>query len=153
MCQNHGRQNAEIIERLNQYASALTEHVLQVEGQANEKFFMISNELSKIQKSLMEKNEHQNRNRKIIVKQFDVFEKKIHIMRNCNKLLFSNQQLKINFDTVASLLNVQYADAKSYRSALYAYRINLNSIPILLNKRLPMSLVPRNSLLVIIDSV
>ena len=155
MCQNHGRQNAENIERLNQYASALTDHVLQVEGQANENFFMISNELSEIQKAQMEMNENQNRNWKIIEKQFDVFERNIHIMRNCNQLLFSHQQLNFNFDTVASLLNVLYADAKSYRSALYAYRINLlNSIPILLNKRLPMSLVPRNSLLVVIlDSV
>ena len=43
---------------------------------------------------------------------------------------------------------------QSYRSALYAYSINLvNSVPILLDKRLPMSLVTRESLLAVLDSV
>ena len=69
-------------------------------------------------------------------------------------MLFSNQQLNFNFCIVASLLSILYADIKSYRSALYAYSVNLlNSIPIRLDKRLPMSSVPRESLLAVSDSV
>ena len=47
-----------------------------------------------------------------------------------------------------------YSDVKSYRAALTGYRMNLlNSIPTLLQKRLPMSLVPRDSLMKILDYV
>ena len=68
-------------------------------------------------------------------------------------MLFSNQQLNFNFDTLALFLSILYADNKSYRSVLYACSVNLlNSIPILLDKRLPMSLVPRESLLAALDS-
>ena len=89
----------------------------------------------------------------MVEEQFEI-EKNIHILGDCEQLLFSNQQLNFNFDTMASLLSVIYADIKSYRSALYAYKVNiLNSIPILLGKRLPMSLVPKDSLNAILDSV
>ena len=153
-CQNYGRANAANIERLNEYATVLTDYVLKVENGTNENFFLISNELSEIQKAQIELTENQNKNWEIVQKQFDVFEQNIHILRDCNELLFSNQQLNFNFDTVSSLLSILYADTKSYRSALYAYKVNLlSSIPILLSKRLPMSLVPRESLLSILESV
>ena len=154
LCQQHGRENAANIDRLNQYASVLTDYVLEVESASNEKFFLITNELEEIQKTQTEMQNNQNQNWKIVEKQFEIFEENIHILRDCNELLFSNQQLNFNFDTVAALLNVLYSDIKGYRSAPYTFRINLlNSIPILLSKRLPMSLVPRNSLLKILDSV
>ena len=98
--------------------------------------------------------DNQNKNWKVVQDQFYIFEKNFHLLRDCTQMLFSNQQLNINLDTVASLLSIFYADIKSYRSALYAYSISLlNSIPILLDKRLPMSLVPRESLLAVLDSV
>ena len=112
---------------------------------------MISNEIAKIQ---TEMQESQNKNWKIVQQQFEIFQNNFHVLRDCTQMLFSHQQLHFNFDTAASLLNVLYADVKSYRSALYAYSINLlNSIPILLDKRLPMSLVPRESLNAVLDSV
>ena len=47
-----------------------------------------------------------------------------------------------------------HAGVKSYRSALFAFRMNiLNSIPVLLQGHLPMSLIPMESLLAILDSV
>ena len=66
----------------------------------------------------------------------------------------TQQQLNFNFDTAASLLLTLYADIKSYRAALYSFRINvINAIPTLLDKRLPISLVPRKSLIKILDAV
>ena len=47
-----------------------------------------------------------------------------------------------------------HASVKNYRSALFAFRMNiLNSIPVLLKGHLPMSLIPMESLLAIIDGV
>ena len=52
------------------------------------------------------------------------------------------------------LLNKIYSDVKSYRAALTWYRMNLlNSIPTLLQKRLQTSLVPRDSLMKILDYI
>ena len=95
-----------------------------------------------------------NKNWEIIEEQFEVFQHIFHVLRDCNQVLFSNQQFNFNFDTIASFLSVLYADIKSYRSALYAYKINiLNSILILLDQRLLMSLVPRESVVDILNSV
>ena len=47
-----------------------------------------------------------------------------------------------------------HASVKSCRSALFAFRMNiLNSIPVLLKGNLPMSFIPMESLLAIMDSV
>ena len=59
---------------------------------------------------------------------------------DCTQMLFSNQQLNFKIDTVSSFRYTLYADTKSYRAALYKYKLNLlTSIPILLSNRLPMS--------------
>ena len=75
-------------------------------------------------------------------------------LRDCDQLLFANQQINFNFDTVSSLLSMIHASVKSYRSALFAFLMNiLNSIPVLLKGHLRMSLIPMESLLAIMDSV
>ena len=97
---------------------------------------------------------NQNRNWDIVEQQFEIFNKNFHILRDCTQLLYTQQQLNFNYDTVTALLLTLYADIKSYRAALYAYRLNLvNAVPSLLDKRLPISLVPRASLSVILESV
>ena len=60
-CQNYGRKNAENIERLNEYASVLTDYVLEVESASNEKFFLISNEIAKISEIQQEMQDNQNK--------------------------------------------------------------------------------------------
>ena len=77
-------------------------------------------------------------------------------MRNCDQLIFTRQQINFNFDTIASLLSLFYSNVKSYRAALFAYRLNLlNSIPALLNLNnlSPMSLLDRASLEQVIAEV
>ena len=79
---------------------------------------------------------------------------KIFILRDWDQLLFANQQLIFNFDTVSSLLSMIHSSVKSYRSALFAFCMNIsNSIPVLLKGHLPMSLIPMESLLAIMDCV
>ena len=89
----------------------------------------------------------QNANCKLISEQLQIFRKIIHEMRNCDQLLFSRQQVNINFDTVASLLSLYYLNIKTYRAALFAYHINMfNSVPANLFDYVPMSLLNRESL-------
>ena len=82
-----------------------------------------------------------------------IYEENFHILRDCEQLLFANQQLNFNFGTVSFLLSVIHDSGKRYRSALFAFDMNsLNSIPVLLKGHLPMSIIPMESLLGIIDS-
>ena len=117
-CQESGRKNAENIDRLNRFTSILTDYVVEFEENTNEKFFMVSNELSEIRKAQKEMNENQAKNWKIMQEQFVVFEKNFHILRDCTQMLFSNQQLNFNFDTVSSLLSTLYADTKLQSSSI-----------------------------------
>ena len=96
----------------------------------------------------------QDKNWVIIQGQLAVYEQNFHILRDCDQLLSANQQLNFNTDTVSSSLPMIHASMKSYRSAFFAFRMNiLNSILVLLKGHLPLSLIPMESLLAIMDSV
>ena len=115
---------------------------------------MVTTELEVLKSVQKEMLEVQNRNWRIIEEHFEVFQHNIHVLRDCDQLLFSRQQINFNHDTISSLLALTFANIKSYRGALYTYKINMmHSIQPLLNNYLPMSLVPRQSLLAILDDV
>ena len=107
--------------------------------------------LKSVKKVLLEV---QSRNWEFIQERFEFIEHNIHVLRDCDQLLFSRQRITFNYDTIFSLLAVNFANMKSYRSALYTYRIHMmNSIQPMLNRYLPMLLVLRQSLLKSLDNV
>ena len=98
--------------------------------------------------------ENKNRNWKLVEEQLAILDHKLNGIATGMEMQATEQQLHFNFDTAASLLLKLYADIKSYRAALYSFRITvIHAIPSLLDKSLPISLVPRKSLIKILDSV
>ena len=90
----------------------------------------------------------------IFQEQLAFYEQNFHFLRDCDQLLFPNQQLILSFDTFSSLLSMIHASVKSYRSALFPPRMDvLYSIPVLFKGHLPMSLIPMQSFLAILDNV
>ena len=78
-----------------------------------------------------------------------LYEQNFHILRD-----FANRQPNFIFDSVFSWLSMIHASVKNYRSALFAFRMHiLNFIPVFLKVHLPISLIPMESLLAIMDSV
>ena len=153
-CHDHAKTNAANIQKLADFTEALTEDVFKLRTEVNEKFFMVTSELAAIKSVQKEMIEVQNRNWQIIEEHFEMFRENIHVLRDCDQLLFSRQQINFNYDTISSLLAITFANVKSYRGALYTYRINMmNSIQPILNNYLPMSLVPRQSLLAILVNI
>ena len=153
-CHDRAMTNAANIEKLADFTEALTGDVFKLRTEVNEKFFMVTSELAAIKSVQKEMIEVQNRNWQIIEKHFQMFQENIHVLRDCDQLLFSRQQVNFKYDTISSLLAITFSNVKSYRGALYTYRINMmNSIQPILNKDLPMSLVPRQSLLAILECV
>ena len=151
-CQSE--KNSANIDRLFDIASSLSENVQELNEETNDKFYIVSKELHKLHDLQNQMREIQNSNWKTISDQMEIFRQDIHLMRNCDQLLYSRQQINFNFDTISSLLSLFYSNLKSYRAALFAYRINLlNSIPALLNKYVPMSLLSKDSLEVVLNKV
>ena len=127
---------------------------MEIGAQTDEKFFLVADEFAKVYKVQNEMQENQNRNWKLVEEQFAIVDHNLNAIATCMEIQATQQQLNFNFDTAASLLLTLYADIKSYRAALYSFRINvINAIPTLLDKRLPISLVPRKSLIKILDAV
>ena len=144
-CHDKSKTNAENIQKLADFTEALTEDVFKLRNELNDKFFMVTSELAAIKTVQKEMLEVQNRNWRIVEEHFKLFQDNIHVLRDCDQLLFSRQQINFNYDTISSLLAITFANIKSYRGAIYTYRINMmNSIQPILNHYLPMSLVPRN---------
>ena len=153
-CQDQSKANAENFRRLSDFQNSLTGYVTVSITNSDEKFFLVENELAALNAIQSEMAATQDKSWVIIQEQLAVYEQNFHILRVCDQLLFANRQLNFNFDTVSSLLSVIHASVKSYRSALFAFRMNiLNSIPVLLKGHLPMSLIPMESLLAIMGSV
>ena len=141
------RENKEAINRMFTAQSQLFENFEHLRTVTNDKFYIVSRELQSIYDVQNQMAEIQNANWQLISEQLETFRQDIHEMRNCDQLLFTRQQINFNFDPVASLLALFYSNIKAYSAALFAYRLNLlNSVPALLNKYVPMSLLTRDSL-------
>ena len=147
-------QNAENIDRLTNSFNSLNDPVMEIGAQTNEKLFLVPDELAKVYKVQNEMQENQNRNWKLVEKQFTIVDHNLNAIATCMEIQATQQQLNFNLITAASLFLTLYADIKSYRAALHSFRINvINAIPTLLDKRLPISLIPRKSLIKILDAV
>ena len=152
-CQDQAKTNAANIDHLGTITTILADHVTKMKTDTDQKFFLVGNKLE-VEEAQQQMVETQNQNWQLIEEQFNAISMNFHILRDCTQMLFSNQQVNFNFDTMASILSLLYSDIKSYRSAIYTYRMNvLNAIQTLLQQHLPMSLVPKESLLAILQSV
>ena len=118
-CHDRAKQNANNIEKLAEFTESLTQDVFKLRNEVNDKFSMVTTELEALKSVQKEMIEVQNRNWRIIEEHFEVFQHNIHVLRDCDQLLFSRQQINFNYDTISSLLVLTFANIKSYRGALY----------------------------------
>ena len=118
-CHDKSKTNAEDIQKLAHFTEALTEDVFLLRNEVNDKFFMVTSELAAIKSVQKEMLEVQNRNWQIIEEHFKLFQDNIHVLRDCDQLLFSRQQINFNYDTISSLVAITFANIKSYRGAIY----------------------------------
>ena len=148
------KSNAGVFQNLVDFTEASTEDVFNLRNKLNDKFLMLASELAAIKSVQKEMLQVQNRIWKIVEEHFEVFQDKIQVLRDCDQLVFSRQQVNFIYDLISALLAITFAKIKSCRGAVYTYRINmLNSIQPVLNRNWPMSLVPRQSLSAFPESI
>ena len=129
------------------YLQYLTDHVEQITTQNNEKFYVVSGELKAIKEAQNEIIETQNRNWELAEGQFKALRQNVQHIRNCIQYLYVREQINQHSLVLSNIFQAKLANIKTYRSALYTFRINiLNALTPLMNQLLPMSLVPREQL-------
>ena len=99
-CHDRAKQNANNIEKLAEFTESLTQDVFKLRNEVNDNFFMVTTELEALKSVQKEMLEVQNRNWRFIEEQFEVFQHNIHVLRDCDQLLFSRQQNNFNYDTI-----------------------------------------------------
>ena len=87
-CHDRAKQSARNIEKLADFTENLTQDVFKLRNEVNDKFFMVTTEfeaLESVQKKMLQV---QNCNWRIIEEHFEVFQHNIHVLRDCDQLLF-----------------------------------------------------------------
>ena len=105
--------NAANINRLFDVASSLFESVHELNEETNDKIYIVSKELHKLHDLQEQMRSIQNANWEVMATQMDTFKQDMHLMRNCDQMLYSRQQINFNFDTASSLLSLFYSNKKS----------------------------------------
>ena len=99
-CHECAKQNAANIEKIAEFTEFLSEDAFKLRSDVNDNFFMVTTELDALIAVQKEKLEIQKRNWKVIQEQFEIFGQNIHMLRDCDQLLFSRQQVIFSYDTI-----------------------------------------------------
>ena len=143
-CQEKAKTNAKNNVELGTYAVAIGDNLQQLAIETVEIVCRSSKDSALLHEIQNQITEAQNENWQKIEKQFQVIQDKFHDMRNCDQLLYTRQQVKFNFDTTSSLLLLLYSNVKAYRTALFAFQMNiLNAFPSLLSKNSNVTTIQR----------
>ena len=111
-CHGRAKQKAQNIKKLAEFTENLTQDVFKSRNEVNDKFLMVTTELEALKSVQKEMLEVQNRNWRIIEEHFEVFQHNFHVLRDCDQLLFSRQQIHFSYDTISSLLSLTFAKIK-----------------------------------------
>ena len=146
-CDKRVARNQKNIRQAMAYLQYLTDHVERITIQNNEKFYVVLGELKAIKEAQKEIIETQNRNWELAEGQFKALRQNVHHMRNCIQYVYVGKQINQHSLVFSNIFQAILANIKTYRSALYLFRINiLNALTPLMNQLVPMSLVPREQL-------
>ena len=146
-CNKIGAENRKHIQETLRYVDDMEVRWKEVLTSQDEKFFLVASELREIRQMQKEVQETQNQNWEGLNATLNKMSENIHEYRTCQQILYTRGQLNHARMIMLSVLQQVYTNIKSYRTALYSYRINLlNSLGTMSNRLIPMSLVPKNDL-------
>ena len=125
-----------------------------VQNATNEKFLIVGKELRDLRKATEHLAEIQRSNVKILQTQFDTLASSINYMRNCDQFLYIREEVNDHIGLLNSILTSVYTNLRTYRSALFAFRMNiLSSTTAIADGMLPLSLIPRKIFIRILQQV
>ena len=147
------KQNRKAIKESIGYINAAQEQWTAVQNITNEKFFIVGKEIHELRKASEHLMDIQSQNAKTLQKQFQVLTGSIHLMRNCDQLLYVRGETNHHLSLLNSILGSVYTNLRSYRNSVYAFKMNLfTASPAIAEGMLPLSLIPKRVLAEILQS-
>ena len=120
---------------------------VEVKGEVNSKVYLIADQLDDV--NLVQKRiiQTQKNHTMVLMKAVDIIQNNSRALMACSQLFYARDQM---LQVQASLLGSFSAllnELKMYRVAIYSFKLTiLNSVMIMVNKLIPMALLPRSDL-------
>ena len=126
----------------------------EVKSKFNKKFFIIASQMKDIQKTQSLLTATQNNHSIILNNAIKLLNENTRRLKACNRYFYARDELlQVQTNLAASLLAINN-EIKAHTVAVYAYKLNLlNSVMSMVNKVIPMSLLPRSMLFDILQKV
>ena len=125
----------------------MKDEVIRVQNVSNEKVFLVAAELKELRTQQDSMQKTQKDNMYEIQRQFAILNDNVGSLRDCVAFLYGRDEILHNSDVLIGLLLNVLGHIRAYRATYYTYKINiLNSIPIMLQKVLPPSLISKAQL-------
>ena len=126
----------------------------EIQTQTDEKFFMVAHDLNTLQKTQQIIQENQQEIWNATVTSVNGLRNGLKHMMVCTEFLFTRSQLNLMRLTLTTKLQTLHASLQAFRAAVWSYRATLlDAIPGLAVGLLPMALVPRTTLLQILETI
>ena len=146
-CHNLGDANRRLIQATIRKIDDVERNWLEVEQIQEKKFFLVASELRGMKKIQRENMENQDRNWSELNTTMKVIQQNVNALKNCDQTLYNRGQINHARIVMLTALQQVYTNIKTYRTALFSYRINLlNSLSSMSSRLIPMSLVPKHDL-------
>ena len=153
MCGESSSNREDIDFALNQLEQNKQEWI-EVTTKVNDKFFILGSQMKEVRKTQNQIIETQRKHTTIINDAIKLIKENTRKLMACSQYFYArDQMLQLQTTIVSSLLAINN-EIKTYRVATYSYKLNLlNSVMAMVNKVIPMSLLPRSALLGILQKV
>ena len=117
---------------------------IEVQSKLNDKFYIVASQLKDVKQTQKQIIQTQKQQASTLNKAIDVINSNSRKLMACTQYFYArDKKLKLQTNLASSLLALN-KEIKSYRIATYSYKLTiLNSIMTMVNKFIPMALVPK----------
>ena len=136
------------------HINTLQDSVMELQKNTSTKMFLVASHLSQIQKSQSQFENTQAQNWRTIQEHLDIIHRNTVEWGDCQQSLFMRTKILHQALGISNVLGSMLTTIKTYRTALYAYRLNtLAAFAVAVDHFIPLSLVPKKHLVAVLTSV
>ena len=147
-------ENQDAIKKTVEYVNKMNKAWSAVQKGNNNRMFILATTMKKIKRQQDRYAKIQSANQQKIADEIAILRKNVHEFRTCTQFLYTRTSLNHNLISIQGILNVIHATLKVFRTALYVFESNiLQNLSHMANGFLPMSILPKESLVEILEYI
>ena len=153
-CPDMTKENKVNIKKSISHINKLQDSVMEIQQNTSNKMFLVASHLSQITKSQQQFENTQAQNWRTIQEHLDIIHQNTVEWGDCQQSLFMRTKILHQALGLSNILGSMLTTIKTYRTALYAYRLNtLAAFAVAVDHFIPLSLVPKKHLVAVLTSV